>query len=264
MLDLFRRPLKTKGRLDIATPGKELETVGLSLLRLDAAESYEGNTESEEVVLVILGGRARIAAGGQDLGVLGSRANVFEGTAYSVYLPCHTNYSVTAVTDLEVALCRAPSEKPGRVQVVTPDQVVVNRRGRDLFQRRVEDIVADHVEADHIVVGETFNAAGNWSSYPPHKHDVENPPVESEMQELYLFKINPQQGFAVQVIYTADGEIDQAYRIVDGDVTLLPRGYHPVAAAPGYEVYYLWVIAGSTHRSMRPNDDPAHAWVKGA
>ncbi|MFZ5825879.1 MAG: 5-deoxy-glucuronate isomerase [Bacillota bacterium] len=264
MLDLFRRPPRSKGRIDIANPGEELKLVGLSLLRLDEQESYAGNTGAEEVALVILGGKARITSASQDLGLLGERASVFEGSAHAVYLPCYTSYQVTAATSVEIALCRAPSERPGRVQVVRPADVVVNQRGKDLFQRRVEDIVADNVEADHIVVGETFNLAGNWSSYPPHKHDVENLPVESEMQEIYLFKIQPQQGFAVQVIYTADGEIDQAYRILDGDVTLLPKGYHPVAAAPGYQVYYLWAIAGTTHRQMRPNDDPAHAWVKGA
>ncbi|MFZ5816504.1 MAG: 5-deoxy-glucuronate isomerase [Bacillota bacterium] len=262
MLDLFRRPPKTKGRIDIANPGQELQMVGLSLLRLDEGESYTGETGAEEIVLVILGGRARISAAGQDLGILGERANVFAGRAHAVYVPCHTGYSVTGASAVEIAICRAPSEKPGRVQVVTPDQVVVHQRGKDLFQRRVEDIVADNVEADRIVVGETFNATGHWSSYPPHKHDEENPPVESKMQEIYLFKINPQHGFGVQVMYTTDGEIDQAYRILDGDVTLLPKGYHPVAAAPGYQIYYLWAIAGE-HRQMRPNDDPAHAWVKG-
>ncbi|MFZ5826040.1 MAG: 5-deoxy-glucuronate isomerase [Bacillota bacterium] len=265
MHDLYRRrPPKVSGRVDIVSPGAELNLVGLSLLRLGTGEGYTGHTGAEEVALVILSGKARIMAGGVELGVLGGRGSVFEGSAHAVYLPCQTGYAVTGEGPVEIALCRAPSTRPGKVQVITPDQVVVHQRGRDLFQRRVEDIVADNVEADHLVVGETFNARGNWSSYPPHKHDVENPPVESEMEEVYLFKIEPEQGFAVQVLYTKDGSMDTAYRILDGDVTILPRGYHPVAAAPGYQVYYLWAIAGRTHRSMRPNDDPDHAWVKEA
>lgn len=262
MVDLFRRPPKTGGRINVAEIGRDLELVGFSLLRLADGERYEGNTRGEEIALVLLSGKAQISAGGQDLGVLGGRANVFAGSAHAVYVPCRTAYTVVGEGDVEIGICQAPSSRPGRVQVVTPDQVVAVQRGKDLFQRRVEDIIAENVDADRLVVGETYSAPGNWSSYPPHKHDEENPPVESNMQEIYLFKINPQQGFGVQMIYTSDGSIDVAYRVQDGDVTLLPRGYHPVAAAPGYGVYYLWVICG-THRNMRPNDDPAHAWVKG-
>lgn len=261
MENLFRRPPKVHGRIDIASPGQELDMVGLSLLRLAGGEKYEGYSGAEELGLVILAGKARFVADGMDLGVLGSRISVFEGSAYAVYVPCRTSYAVTGEGPVEIAICRAPGQRLGRVQVVRPENVVTHRRGRDLFQRKVDDIIADNVEAEHLVGGETFNAPGNWSSYPPHKHDVENMPVESQMQEIYLFKVQPEQGFGVQCIYTADGSVDQAYRVQNGDVTLLPKGYHPVAAAPGYAVYYLWVIAGN-HRNMRPNDDPAHAWVK--
>lgn len=261
---LHRRPPRGPGYIPVADPGRELENVGLSLLRLEPGMSYTGYTGGEEIGLVFLGGTARVAAAGQELGVIGGRPNVFAGRAHAVYVPRGTEYQVVGETPVEIAVCRAPSARPGRVQVVTPDRVVVHERGRDLFQRRVEDIIAEGiVDAERLIVGETYAHPGHWSSYPPHKHDVENPPVESRMEEIYLFKIQPEQGFGVQVIYTADGSLEVAYRVLDGDVTLLPRGYHPVAAAPGYQVYYLWAICGD-HRTMRPNDDPAHAWLKGS
>jgi 5-deoxy-glucuronate isomerase len=113
----------------------------------------------------------------------------------------------------------------------------------------------------NLIVGETINPPGNWSSSPPHKHDVDDLPMESKLEEVYFYKLKPQQGFGLQRIYSDDGDLDEAYVIRDGDTVAFPRGYHPVVAAPGYQLYYLWVLAGEK-RIMCPNDDPDHAWVK--
>jgi 5-deoxy-glucuronate isomerase len=118
-----------------------------------------------------------------------------------------------------------------------------------------------------MLVGETYTIAGNWSSFPPHKHDVEVVPDEVQQEELYLFKIRPAEGFGVQVFYSRPdsphGELDEAVAVRENDLTLMPFGYHPVAAPPGYDVYYLWFLTGHK-RLMCPHDDPVYAWIKTA
>lgn len=134
--------------------------------------------------------------------------------------------------------------------------------GRGSWERKAYDIIAEQVPAEKLLVGETFNPSGKWSSYPPHKHDKNNPPKETVLEEVYVFKINPKQGFAIQRIYSGEGDIDDAYVIKNNDVMAIPRGYHPVVAAPGYSVYYLWILAGEK-REMLIKEDPDHSWIKG-
>ena len=161
-----------------------------------------------------------------------------------------------------MAISEVPSDIEGKPQVVTPDQVVVHVRGTGDFKREVHDIIASNMKAQRLVVGETFTPPGKWSSYPPHKHDVDDFPNEVRMEELYFFRIQPEKGFGVQVIYhSGDGSQEEAYLIRDGDAVLIESGYHPVVAAPGYAIYYLWVLAGE-NRVLAPRDDPDHAWVK--
>jgi len=131
----------------------------------------------------------------------------------------------------------------------------------------VQTAVGSNVDADRLLVGETFNPPGNWSSYPPHKHDTLNPPLEAPAEEIYFFLVSPPQGWGIQRIYTAPDHpepLDEVYVVQDGDATILPRGYHPVCAAAGYRLYYLWGIAGEERRYGAWTDDPAHAWVKAA
>jgi 5-deoxy-glucuronate isomerase len=133
--------------------------------------------------------------------------------------------------------------------------------GRHNWKRTCHDIIPGGFPAKYLVVGETFNPPGNWSSVPPHCHEKDNLPVESLQEEVYYFKMSPSQGFGLQRMYTDDRSIDECYAIQDNDTVALPRGYHPIAAAPGYRLYYLWVLAGPK-RAMVPRDDPAHAWLK--
>lgn len=258
---LHKRFAKQGGLTPAVTIGQELEHIGLGVLRLLAGESYSAETVGVEATLVILGGSCTVEGPGYRYERIGARANVFDGRATSVYVPSGSAYQVYAHSDLEVAVATAPAPAGGEPRLIGPDDVIVNERGKPGFRRQVHDIVDLRTPAQRLVVGETFNAAGEWSSYPPHKHDQFIPGVEVKMEEVYLFKVTPAQGFGVQVLYTSDGELDEAYTIKDGDVTILPYGYHPVAAAPGYQVYYLWVMAGQG-RELVPHDDPAHVWVK--
>jgi 5-deoxy-glucuronate isomerase len=152
-----------------------------------------------------------------------------------------------------------PAEADGDPVLCGPSDVNVMQRGRDLYTREVREIFVRDSHVRRLMVGETVNARGQWSSYPPHKHDGRD--GELRLEEAYYFRVDPPQGFAIQMLYTADGE-SAVHDIRDGDLVLLPYGYHPVSAPPGYRVYYLWAIAGDERR-LAVYEDPAHAWVHG-
>ncbi len=240
-----------------------LNFITFGILRLDPGRNFNDNSGDDEVALIILSGRCGVRADESHYAPIGERANVFAGKAYGIYIPPNTDYVITAEDHLEIAICKAPgdpNQKSGSV-LVTPDEVVIRNVGQHNWNRKVHDIIDMRINASKLVVGETFNPPGNWSSYPPHRHDFDNLPEESEQEELYFFKVEPQQGFGIQRIYTDDLSINEAYIIKNNSIVSLPQGYHPVAAAPGYQLYYLWILAGEK-RILKPNDDPNHKWVK--
>jgi len=247
----------------IASPEThELSMLALEIALLAPGEAYAARTDGRELGIVVLGGSVSISAGGSSFPAVGRRANVFGGRATAVYLPPGCEFRIAGAGEAggEVALCFAKAESGGPVTLVRPEDVVSREVGKANWCRRVEDVFAT-APASTLLLGETYNAPGNWSSYPPHKHDKEEPGKEVLLEEIYHYRLNPPQGFGVQCVYTPDRSIDRAYIVRDGDTVVIPRGYHPVAAAPGYALYYLWALAGP-RRVMRPNDDPAHAWVK--
>lgn len=239
-----------------------LEYLRFGLLRLRAGDNWKSSTPAdEEAALVILSGCCNLKSGADRWQNLGQRENVFGGKASGAYVPPGCDFEIEATTDFEAGLSFSTgASRTGRSAIVTPEDVRVRVAGDQTWRREVHDIIGQQVSAQRLLVGETYNEPGKWSSYPPHKHDEESA-EEVQQEEIYHFRLNPGQGFGVQRIYTADGSIDQAYTILDGDTIVIPKGYHPVGAAPGYSLYYLWMIAGR-QRIMRPRDDPAHAWVK--
>ncbi|MCG1011921.1 5-deoxy-glucuronate isomerase [Tepidanaerobacter sp. GT38] len=254
-----------EGYTQIVKAGKDLNFCGFGLLKLKANETHELKTEDEEAVLVILSGKCHVTVNGQKFTDLGERKDVFSGNPTSVYIPIHSSFKVeeTQGLDLEVAVVSAKAEKKFEPFVVRPEEVVCNHRGILNYQRDVRDIIVDNAEGKvhRIVVGETISYPGQWSSYPSHKHDKHNPPYEANLEEVYYFKVKPEGGFGVQVMYNDDLTLREAYMIKDGDTVILPEGYHPVAAAPGFQVYYLWVMAGGYGRKLIPNDDPNLLWL---
>jgi 5-deoxy-glucuronate isomerase len=245
-----------------------IHDLDFGMLVLADGQQYQAESAGEEVGLVILTGRCSLEVDGRPFASLGGRASVFEGRATGVYVPCQSSYTVEAGPEgVEIAVCRCPTQERHPVQVVRPAEVIVNERGGPGFRRYVHDIFGPQVQASSMLVGETYTVAGNWSSYPPHKHDVEALPEEVQQEELYLFKLRPAEGFGLQYCYSRPesphGALEQVLAVRQDDVTLMPFGYHPVAAPPGYDVYYLWFLAGPK-RLMRPHDDPVYAWVKTA
>jgi 5-deoxy-glucuronate isomerase len=254
------------GYRQIVKIGETTPFTGFGLAKLGAGESVGWTNDAAETVAVILSGQVTIEVGPQRYEKLGNRKDVFSGRATSVYIPLGTAYKVTEVqgATAEVALVTAATDKQYEPFVIKPEDVIVNHRGALNWQRDVHDIVTDKWDGwvDRIVVGETFSYPGQWSSYPSHKHDTFNPPLESKMDEIYYFKIKPTEGFGVQVMYTDDLSMREAYMLKDGDVVALPEGYHPVACAPGHQLYYLWVMAGEYGRKLIPHDDPNLAWLQ--
>lgn len=250
-----------EGYTPIVTPGQgELKYIEFGLLNLLPGASYAGATADCEAVLVLLSGDAIVRCDDGEPWAL-RRAGIFEEPASGAYIPPDAQFAVETPSGLLAALAFAPSDGGFPARAITPADVSIAVRGSVPFLRRVHDIATGQFPAGRLLVGETFNEPGQWSSYPPHKHDEHNPPVESVAEEVYYFRVDPQQGFGLQWLYANDGALDEAYAVRDGDIVTLPRGYHPVAAAPGYKLYYLWILAGP-QRVMQPNDDPAHAWVK--
>jgi 5-deoxy-glucuronate isomerase len=240
-----------------------LNYLAFGRLQLKSGEDYSGKTGGYETALVLLSGRASVACEGQQWSGLGGRSNVFEGKATAVYVPCQSEYTVHAESDAVIAVCKVKADQKFAPFVVGPEEVVVHQRGKNTWQREVHDIIADNAEGrvQRMILGETFNQAGHWSSYPPHKHDGEFYPEEPNLEEVYHYQVNPEQGFGVQLHYTKDGSIDQAYIIRHGDSFAIDKGYHPVSAAGGYQVYYLWFMAGEEGRTLKPYEDPDHKWL---
>jgi len=240
-----------------------LELIDLGFLQLGPNQEFSDESGESERVLVIQAGRADISVGETTWHNLGGRASVFDGRATAVYVPHGHSYTVRALTDLTVAVAAAPSDLDVGPAVITPDKVRVIPSGAYNWRRDVHVIMGEEATAGRLYVGETFGMPGCWSSYPPHKHEVDDLPREVKQEEVYYFKFKPSQGFGFQRLYTDDGSMDEALLIKENDIAVLPRGYHPTASAPGYSIYYLFVLAGR-HRLLLPHDDPQHAWVKNA
>ena len=235
--------------------------VGFELYRLQPGQRLAASTGAREACLVLIGGKARVLAGGQDLGEIGDRTGPFERKKpYAVYIPAGSDYRVEATTDLELGLCSAPGGGRHEVRLIGPDQIAYSKRGKDTNTRHVHDILPESEPAHALLVVEVITPSGCWSSYPSHKHDTYNLPEESELQETYYHRLDPAQGFALQRVYTDDRALDVTMAVEDGDVVMVPKGYHPCGTAHGYDLYYLNVMAGPK-RVWRFNTEPAHRWL---
>ncbi|MBI4874190.1 MAG: 5-deoxy-glucuronate isomerase [Acidobacteria bacterium] len=237
------------------------ELLGFEARRLASGEEFSSQTAESELGLVVLGGRCAVESSAGHWPRIGARASVFEGLPYTLYLPISTAFTVRAETDCDLALCYARAEESHPARLVTPEQVEVEIRGGGNATRRIHHILGPAFPAHRLLVCEVFTPSGNWSSYPPHKHDVHSPPGEVDLEEIYYYRVDRPEGFAIQKVYTADRRLDETLTVRDGELVLVPEGYHPVVAAPGYNVYYLNALAGSA-RSMAASDDPAYAWVR--
>ena len=237
------------------------ESAGWSHLYFGVRTAPFGSATGDvEIALVVLGGRCRVEAGGESW-ELGGRETVFGGLPWALYLPRDTSYRVEGAA--EVAICGARAETRREPVLVRPEDVEVEVRGAGNATRQINHIVQPDFQADRLLVVEVFTPAGNWSSYPPHKHDEDLPPGEVVLEETYYFRTAAPEAFAVQRLYSPRHGLDLTETVRDGDLMLVPYGYHTTAAAHGYDLYYLNALAGE-RRSMAAADDPALHWVRAA
>lgn len=233
----------------------------MTVRRLTPAGTYSAVTKGEEAAFVILGGTCA-AEWGNGKQTIGGRKNVFDGLPYCLYLPDGNSVAFTAETTCEIAECRSPSIAQLEPILITPADTQTSLRGGGNASRQIVDIIRPEFPADKLVVIEVYTPGGNWSSYPPHKHDVHNPPVEVDLDEIYYYRMErPENAFALQRLYSPDNSRDTTLRVRDGDAVLVRSGFHPVVAGPGYNVYYLNLLAG-TSRSLQVTEDANHVWLK--
>ncbi|WP_374394642.1 5-deoxy-glucuronate isomerase [Sphingopyxis sp.] len=244
--------------LDITPESAGWKYVGFRVVQLAAGARYNHVEDGREACLVILTGTVSVDAGGEHFGDIGGRETVFDGAATSVYVPAGHRYTIEATSDAEIAICTAPGSGVGAVRLIRSDAVEV--RGQGTNTRHVRNILSDADEAESLLVVEVITPGGHWSSYPPHKHDRDAFPEETFLEETYYHRLSPPQGFAFQRVYTDARDIDETMAVEDGDVVMVPRGYHPVGAPHGYDLYYLNVMAGP-RRNWVFRNDPAHEWI---
>jgi 5-deoxy-glucuronate isomerase len=258
---LIRPPSNESADLNVTKKQSGFEYLTFQAKHLAKDESFSGETAANELGLVVLGGRCSVESSAGSWSHFGDRAHVFKGLPYALYLPIETSFTVRATTDCDLALCfcRAELEHPARL--VAPKDVAVEVRGGGNATRQINHILTPEFPAQRLLIVEVYTPGGNWSSYPPHKHDIHNPPDEVDLEEIYYYKVSHPDGYAIQKVYTPDRRIDATLTVRDGELVLIPEGYHPVVAAHGYDVYYLNALAGSA-RSMAASDDPAYAWVR--
>ncbi len=263
MSPLLRRPAGQTGKVHHVTPeNANWGYVGFDLYRLSAGDRIEDSTGDQEVILVMVEGKADIQAAGQSFGIVGDRMNVFEKTPpHSVYVPNASQWKAEAATDCTLAVCAAPGNGGHQTRHIAPADVVALTRGKGANTRHIHNIaMVDQDFADSLLVTEVFTPDGNWSSYPPHRHDEDDYPNMTYLEETYYHRLNPSQGYGIQRVFTEDGSLDETMAVHDHDVVLVPKGHHPCGVPYGYEMYYLNVMAGPMRQWIVKNHEE-HEWI---
>lgn len=250
------------------------EYISFQARRLAAGRSWSFATGENELVIVNFDGCYTIRSNRGKWSGIGGRKNVFEGAAHALYLPRRSEFTITAEQSGEYAIAWAPTDQDHQPWLIKPEDVEINIRGGDNVSRQINDLLPSGSPVHRLVLVEVYTPSGNWSSYPPHKHDIhledkKGNLLEADLEEVYFYKIDKPDGYAYQRVYTdetsplhkAGYPIDALVRAQNNCAVLVPEGYHPVVSAPGYTTYYLNVLAGSA-QTLANQDDPRYTWVK--
>ena len=262
-MELLRKPVAQAGKVhDISPESAGWQYVGFGLYHLAPGEVAAEATGGREVILVLVEGRAEVSGAGRDFGTLGARMSVFERLPpAAVYIPNGQEWQVRADSNCVLAVCSAPGHGGHLAALIGPEGIDLEKRGRGANTRYIHNIAMEGRDvADSLLVTEVFTPDGNWSSYPPHRHDEDDFPRITCLEETYYHRINPARGFGFQRVFTEAGDLDQTMAVADGDVVLVPRGHHPAGVPYGYEMYYLNVMAGP-RRNWRFVNHPDHDWI---
>lgn len=252
---------ETEGKTELyakensACQGLEIDAVSIA-----AGKTFDGTTGQKEYGITILGGTCSITGDGFDYKNIGKRKNVFDGKAYAVYLPRNKSFTIAAVTDVKIIIAKCPAAEDFDPVLITPDDVIVKHLGKPGFEREAHFLIDERMKANKIYIGENFITGGQWSSFPGHKHDVNNMPTEGFAEEIYYYEFDKEGGYGIQQVYTSDRSIDDAYAVRNNDIVEIPKGYHPCCVAPGYTGYLLWMMC-CDNRGFFMTTDPEQAWL---
>lgn len=236
------------------------QKVEMDMLRLAAGDKKAYRESGKEYALVILGGKCTVSGNGFEFKDAGRRKDVFDGAATCIYVPSDNPFTITACTEVQIAVCKSPSDKKFKPAIINPEDVIIKNLGKPGWEREAHFILDERTDSNMLYIGEAFVKGGQWASYPPHKHDDDNMPTEAETEEIYYYEFKNPNGFGIQKVYTMEGDIDETYTVKSGDFVEIPRGYHPFHAAPGYNNYYLWIMAGKD-RGFYMTTDEEHQWL---
>ncbi|MCQ2428432.1 MAG: 5-deoxy-glucuronate isomerase [Clostridia bacterium] len=252
---------KQYGKSEIMTQSNSsCKLVEVDMLRLKDGEKKSYREEGKEYGVLILCGNCSVNGVGFSFEKIGRRKSVFDGPATCVYIPRNTPFTITAVGEAEICISKSPAFSDHEPKLISPDDVIIKDMGKPGWQRQAHFILDERTGADILYIGEAYVKGGQWASYPPHKHDDDNMPTEAATEEIYYYEFKRPEGFGIQKVYTLEGDIDETYTVKTGDWVEIPRGYHPFHSAPGYDSYYLWIMAGKD-RGFYMTTDPNHLWL---
>lgn len=249
------------GREEIITKeNSSLKMMELDMVKLSQGQSIAYSERDKEYSLIILGGKCTVTGDGFNFENIGKRSNVFDGAATALYIPRNKEFTIKADTDVAIAVCKSPCDIDTKPVLVNPEDVIIKDLGKDGWKRQAHFIIDERIDAKYLYIGEAYVKSGMWASYPPHKHDEDNMPEEGILEEIYYYEFNKGPGFGIQRVYSKEGDIDETYTVKTGDVVEIPKGYHPFCCAPGYDSYYLWIMAGE-NRGFFMTTEEGHKWL---
>lgn len=259
----FKKSYKSQnGYTPICKIGEcSLKKLEFGIIELVPEQTLPFYTEDKEVAFIMLEGHCDVSVNGEKWENIGNRNSVFENRkAECFYMPREQSLEITARDAVKIAVCATPVSEKTEPQVLREDHVVLKLLGEVPYQRETSFLIDGNSNAKVLTIGEAYCTEGNWAGFPPHKHDVNDMPRECVAEEIYYFLFEPKQGFAVQCLYTSDGEIDEAYRVKNDELVEFPYGYHTTVSTPGYKTYFLWLMAGD-YQGFNRSNDPEHQWI---
>ena len=247
-----------RGRSAVITrENSSLVQLEVDMLRLACGDSTNYEEQGKDFAVIILEGKLCVTCGGKEY-VL-ERKSVFDGAADSLFVPRGRPFTVYAEADSRAAVCKSPAEKDFEPKLVKGKDARQKTLGRGAYVREASFLIEESVDCNRFYIGEFWVEDGRWASFPPHKHDEDNMPTEGKLEEIYYFEFDKPAGFGVQMVYSKEGDIDEAYVVKSGDLVEIPKGYHPFACAPGYKNYCLWIMGGKD-RGIFCTTEEGHKW----
>lgn len=257
----FDQQLKIKQGINAINAGGLFKYIkGFAIINIAVPQELKFKAEDIETGLVVLSGSCSVIIEGKEFANLGARKDVFGGVPTGVYIPSQTGFIIKGQQAM-IAMCQAKCMQKTETSIITPDKIKVNNVGKHNWLREVRMIIGPESPAVNMLVGETINPPGNWSGTPPHKHEINNLPLESLHEELYFFSTDKPQGWGIERFYSPERGINELIFLEQNSVTFMPWGYHQITAGPGYTLHYLFFLAGEGKKLIGA-EDPQHNWIK--